>query len=151
METWNHYLKDQLENITTESKDVFIDLSEHLFDTENPHLDLSKIKSKYGDEQIQTLKTQGLNFTMSYIKESLNDGHLSEREINNVGKLKRFFKIKEGELLKLFRSDIRQTIFDHIERINLNPDWGDDITWVDFEEVFDLGYDQLQDIFKKYK
>ncbi len=112
---------------------------------------LSRILSDHNIERVEDIKEELLDLLLVYINLILNDHIIAEKERENLGLFKIYFKIKEGDFYKLRYDDIQDIISRQFERLYLDHkiDHEEAIHTGHLQGLFDLSYDQI-DKFKEY-
>ncbi len=97
---------------------------------------------------IEITKVGLMNLLMTYIELCLEDNILTIEEKDNVEYLKKVFKISEGDLYMHYRIGITEIVRYQLQRIyrdNLVTD-EEALFKVDLQKLFDLGYDEMNEI-----
>ncbi|HNR42218.1 MAG TPA: hypothetical protein PKL65_08305 [Bacteroidales bacterium] len=103
---------------------------------------LSKILSDHNIERAEDIKEELLDLLLVYINLILNDHIIAEKERENLGLFKIYFRIKEGDFCKLRYDDIQDIISRQFERLYTDHR-------IDHAEAIHTGY--LQGLFELVK
>ena len=119
----------------------------------NDNLDrntLNEILSNYKINDISDIKENTLDLLLLYVSFILDDGIIAEKELANLKVLKLLFKIREGDFYKLRYRKIEQILDEQFKRIyeNNNVDSTEALLKVGLQDLFDLSYDQFQELSK---
>jgi hypothetical protein len=112
---------------------------------------INEVLKKYNFEDVRKHKDDGVNLIIEYIHLILADNHLTLKELENAELLKRVFKIKEGDLLRLKKKEVID-IMEMQMKIILEDkvvDLEEALYIVDLQQLFDLSYDELIGISRK--
>lgn len=128
------------------------DLKPHIADIamsvvqEKDRKKLSEILEEYHIKDIRDIKPDLLDLLMRYIRLALKDHHVTEEERKNVERLKKLFKIREGDLFNEKRDEIREILQQHFSRLYADKkiDMSEALYKVALQDIFDLGYDQME-------
>lgn len=118
--------------------------------TEFTKVRMSEILDEYKIKDIQDIKDDTLDLLLFYIGSILADNIITEKELSNLKILKRVFKIREGDFYKLRRDKVQNALNKQFQRIYEDNiiDKKEAILKVGLQELFDLGYDQFQELSK---
>lgn len=110
---------------------------------------LNSILNEYKIKNIRNINEELLDLIIVYINLVLNDHIISKNERNNIGLLKIFFKIKEGDFIEKRNSEIEDVLQRQFQKqyTDNRIDHSESMHSVYLQEIFDLSYDQ----FDKYK
>lgn len=104
--------------------------------------------AKYG-QSIDDIKSESLSVIIDFAKSCLTDNYLSEEEMQNIGLLKLFLHIKDGDFIEFGRKDEVQEILS----LQLEKMYEDNVINKDeafnktkLQELFGLSYDEFLDI-----
>lgn len=105
------------------------------------------VESRFLD-YIEDLHEDTLVLLLIYIKDILEDDVITEQEAGFIRLLKRFLKIKEGDLYQYHRHMVVHLLRKQMVRIYEDDkvDAEEALEKVNLQELFDLGYDQFLDI-----
>lgn len=111
---------------------------------------LDRILSNYNFRDVSDIKEDVLDLLLLYIGIVLDDSVIKEKELANLKILKRIFKIREGDFYTLRHDEIQQILNLQFKKIYQDNfiDHREAILKVGLQELFDLGYDQFQDLSK---
>ncbi len=104
--------------------------------------------AQYGSK-IDDLKNESLSVIIDFAQLCLRDDYLSEEEMQNIGLLKLFLHVKEGDFVGYGRKDDIQRILSlQLEKMykdnKINKE--EAISKTKLQEVFGLSYDEFLDI-----
>lgn len=128
------------------------DISELIYnDKLNPE-NLSAILREHNIDNIKDIKEELLDLVIVYINLTLNDHIISDKEKYNIGILKKYFKIKEGDFYNKRYSELEDILQRQFERLYFDNSINENeaIHNATLQDIFDLGYDQL-DEFKAFE
>lgn len=109
---------------------------------------INEILSAYNIRDISDKKEDALDLLLLYVSFILQDGILSKEERANLKVLKMLFKIREGDFYQLKYNKIRSILKVQFQKI-YEDDRVDDresLFKVALQELFDLSYDQFQEL-----
>jgi len=104
----------------------------------------------YRIDSIDHIKIESIDLLISYAHYILEDGVITETEAYDFEALKRIFRIREGEFLRYRGLDVREILQKEFLRIYSDAfvDRKEELEKVNLQALFDLSYDQFQDIKK---
>lgn len=99
-------------------------------------------------DRIEEIKEELLDLLIVYINLVLEDHIITEKEKHNVALLKRYFKIKEGDFYKFRYDEVEDAIQQQFERMyeDKTISQTEALHSVELQEIFDLSYDQLEEL-----
>lgn len=111
---------------------------------------LDKILTNNKIRDISDIKEETLDLLLFYISFILDDNVITEMESANLKTLKRIFKIHEGDFFKFRHNKIQEILNVQFKRIYEDDkiDNKEAILKVNLQELFDLSYDQFQELSK---
>ncbi|TAM94767.1 MAG: hypothetical protein EPN39_16660 [Chitinophagaceae bacterium] len=111
---------------------------------------LDKILISHKIKNVSDIKEETLDLLLFYISFILDDNLITEKELANLKTLKRIFKIREGDFYRFRRDKIQEILNKQFKRIYEDNiiDNKEAILKVGLQELFDLGYDQFQELSK---
>jgi len=124
---------------------IVMSIAQHIYDNDLNRGALQEILNQYEIDKIEDLKEELLDFIIYYIEIILNDQVISDKERTNIGLLKIYFKIKEGDFYKLRHSQIANILhkqFEHIYEDGIVTT-KEEIHKFEIQDLFDLSYDQF--------
>jgi hypothetical protein len=106
---------------------------------------LENILKEHSIRGIEEIKEEIIDLLLFYINIILNDNIITEKEADNVNRLKRFFKTEEGDFYRYRYKEVLDILNKQFERINENNeiDTEEALHKVMLQELFDLSYDQF--------
>lgn len=136
--------------INENSKEYIIEFSKLLIDSFELN-SFNLILEKYGIQRIEDIKLESLGFLISYADFILKDGIISESEIQDFSILKRVFRIKEGDFMKFKNFEINEILKKEFIRIYSDNfvDEKEQLMNLNLQSLFDLSYDEFEDIKKE--
>lgn len=129
----------------------FMEIRDLMFSNNLSKTSINEVLKKYKIEDVRKHKGDGVNLIIEYIQLILADNHLTLQELENTELLKRVFKIKEGDLLRLKKKEVIG-IMEIQMKIILEDnvvDLEEALFIVDLQQLFDLSYDELVGISRK--
>lgn len=127
------------------------DIAQHIYENDFDRRNLKDILKKHGIERIEQLKEELIDFIIHYAEIILNDHVISDKERLNIGLLKIYFGIKEGDFYR-YRYEKITKIF-HEQFIKIYEDGivttEEEIHKFEIQDIFDLSYDQFWEIREK--
>ncbi|WHF50654.1 hypothetical protein QGN23_09405 [Chryseobacterium gotjawalense] len=106
------------------------------------------ILAKYDVERSSDIKEESLDFLLYYINIILIDDILTDIELKNLKQLKRIFKLKEGDFYSLRKDKIQEILNRQLHKIYEDNvvNSTEALLNVGIQELFDLSYDQYQEL-----
>lgn len=131
--------------------DYILDIAELICKGELDKENIEIVLNENGIKNIQEIKKELLYLLISYINLILKDHVISHSEKRNIQLLKMYFKIEEGDFYKYNRKDIETSLAKQFELLyNDNMiDKNEALYNVDLQDLFNLGYDQIEEIKRK--
>lgn len=125
------------------------DIAELIYNNELDPENLQNALSEHNIKKVEDIKGELLDLLLVYINLILNDHIITENEKRNVGLLKRYFKIKEGDFFNSRYDEVEDVLHRQFERLYLdNAISAEEATYkVELQDLFNLSYDQ----FEKFK
>ncbi|MCX6352696.1 MAG: hypothetical protein NTX03_12690 [Bacteroidetes bacterium] len=110
---------------------------------------INDILSEYNVQKLVAKKGL-LNLILQYINIALEDNILTHKERRNIELLKMWFSIKESDFWQYTYSDIENIITYQLKRIYLDDYITEEeaLFKVDLQDIFDLSFDQMNDLVK---
>jgi len=101
---------------------------------------------EYYIDNIRDIKLDLIDLLLSYINFVVNAYILTDKEMYNIGILKLYFKIKEGDFYKYRYEAIKSVCQKQYLRLNRDNhiDYYEELFLVKMQDVFDLSYEQLE-------
>ncbi len=123
------------------------DIAEIIYNGSLNSENLNSILNEYKIKNIRNINEELLDLIIIYINLVLNDHILSESEKNNIGLLKIYFKIKEGDFIEKRHAEIEDILQRQFERqyTDNKIDHLESMHNVYLQEIFDLSYDQFDE------
>ncbi|HHU34120.1 MAG TPA: hypothetical protein GXZ49_02690 [Bacteroidetes bacterium] len=127
--------------------DYISDIAELIYKNELSSESLNDILKEYKINRIQDINEELLDLIIVYINFVLKDHSISFNEKTNIGQLKKYFKIKEGDFYKKKYNEIEEILHRQFERLYAdNFINGDEDTHINhLQDIFDLSYDQFDE------
>lgn len=106
---------------------------------------IQKVLAEHKIKKIEDLKEELIDLLIVYINLVLNDHIISDNEKFNVGVLKKYFKIKEGDFYTIRYQEVEDILHRQFGRIysDNNISTEEAIHSVNLQELFNLSYDQF--------
>ncbi|WP_304343766.1 hypothetical protein [Chryseobacterium koreense] len=106
------------------------------------------ITAKYLHEDIGKLKRESIKFLLYYVDAILKDDILTQEELANLKLLKMIFKIKQGDFYRNHKSEIQILLNKQLRKIyeDKKVDYEEAVYSVSLQELFDLSYDQYEEL-----
>jgi HNH endonuclease len=146
-------LKDAFSIILSIEKfsDYIYDIVELIYKNELNKETLDKVLDNYKIESTKKINEELLDLLIVYTNLVLNDNEISTNEINNIRFLKLIFGIKEGDFYKYRKDEVEEVLRRQFYReyYDNTIDKNESIHNVNLQEIFDLGYDQFDNIKKE--
>lgn len=98
---------------------------------------------------IDDMKSESLSVIIDFAKSCLTDDYLSEEEMRNIGLLKLFFHVKDGDFIQNGkREDVQEILTLQLEKMYQDNQISNDeaISKTKLQELFGLSYDEFLDI-----
>ncbi len=129
--------------------DYVIDIAELIYNNELNRENIQKILDEHKIRKIEDIHEELIDLLLVYINLILNDHIISDNEKFNVGLLKKYFKIKEGDFYTHRYQEVEDILHRQFERIYIDNNISKEeaIHNVDLQGLFNLSYDQ----FDKFK
>ncbi|ERJ59032.1 hypothetical protein [Sphingobacterium paucimobilis] len=110
--------------------------------------DIEAILVKHGIMDISYMKIEAIDFLISYAHYILEDDVISNAENYDFTALKRIFRIKEGDFYINRNEEIKEILQKEFLRIFSDKyvDRREELEEVDLQGLFNLSYDQFEDI-----
>lgn len=110
--------------------------------------DIDQSLASYRSQDTHHIKMESIDFMLGYADHILEDGAISEKEAYDFTALKRIFRIKEGEFLQYRSFEIREILIKEFIRIYSDHfvDRKEELEKVNLQALFDLSYDQFEEI-----
>ncbi len=108
---------------------------------------IQRVLDGYQIKRVEDIKEELLDLLIAYINLVLDDHVISEREKFNVGLLKKYFKIKEGDFYSLRYKEVQNILHRQFERIYLDNGVSKEeaLEKVELQGLFNLSYDQFEE------
>ena len=118
---------------------------ESILSEEDLSIAMQEVRNTYN---LNELKLYALDFLILYANELLSDNFISEDEMNDFSILKIFFKIEEGDFIRHRSFEVREILTQQFIRMYADDfvDEKEAIESVNLQALFDLGYDQFEQI-----
>lgn len=112
--------------------------------------DIDKILESHAIHNFEDIKLQCIDFMLSYANYILEDSAISEKEAYDFAALKRIFRIREGEFLQYRSFEVREILKKECIRIYSDHfvNKKEELEKVNLQALFDLSYDQFEEIKK---
>lgn len=109
---------------------------------------INQILQKHRIGNIQSIKHDTMDLLLASINFILDDGVITEKELANLKVMKRVFKIKEGDSYSMRLEAVQKILNKQFQKIYKDNviDKNEAILKVGLQELFDLGYDQFQEL-----
>ncbi|TDS52413.1 hypothetical protein [Myroides indicus] len=100
------------------------------------------------NNQIESVRNEALDYLISYAYFVLSDDFISEEELYDFTALKRIFRIKEGDFIKLKHFEVLEVLKQQFIRMYSDNfiDTKEAITKVNLQIMFDLSYDEFESL-----
>ena len=123
------------------------DIAELIYKDELNRKNLEAILIGYKIRKIEDIKEELLDLLIVYVNLILNDHTVSDKEKCNVGLLKKYFKIREGDFYNNRYHEVKDILHRQFERLYLDNiiSKEEEIHNFDLQDLFDLSYDQLDE------
>jgi hypothetical protein len=127
--------------------DYISDIAELIYDNRLSQENLETILFEYKLKSIDEIKEELIDLLIVYINLILNDHIISEKEKKNIGVLKIYFKIKEGDFYNFRYYEIKEILSRQFERLYFDNSISHEeaIHNVELQALFDLSYDQFDE------
>lgn len=131
--------------------DYISDVAELIYNNELSRENLETILTDHKIRRVEDIKEELLDLLIVYINLVLNDHIISEKENRNVGLLKIYFKIKEGDFYNNRYYEVEDILHRQFERLYLDNSINKEeaLHNVDLQNLFDLSYDQFDEFKEK--
>ena len=108
----------------------------------------NKIVNHNGIDKITDIKTESLDFLISYADFILEDNVISDTEIQDFTFLKRIFKIKEGDFKKYKKLEMNEILKKEFIRIYSDNfvNQKEELLNLNLQSLFNLSYDEFEEI-----
>jgi hypothetical protein len=132
------------DNLSSTNKLIALSIADYGLDTNI----LTDFLNKHSINRIENLKNDTSILLLAYINLILEDHIISEQEAGHIKLLKRYFRIREGELYQHHRNMVVYLLKKQITAIYEDDkiDTNEALHKVNLQELFDLGYDQFLEI-----
>lgn len=134
--------------LSIESFSAYIlEIAKLIYDNELSPENLKKVLSKYNIISIEDVKEELLDLLIVNINLILNDHLISDKEKHNFERLKKYFKIREGDFYSKRFDEVKDILNRQFERLYLDNSITEEeaIHNVELQELFDLSYDQFDE------
>lgn len=103
--------------------------------------------------EISEIKEYLQDVFIDYVKEIVEDHHISNEEVSKSTKLKLLFEIKEGELYAHKFSEIQEILYKQFSYFMIDGEISplEELQKVNLQDLFDLGYDQFLKVYHDFK
>jgi len=131
--------------------DYILAIAQLIYNNDLSRENLEKTFSEHKIRRIEDIKEELLDLLIVYINLILNDHVISEKEKCNVGLLKMYFKIKEGDFYNNRYYEIEDILHRQFERLYFDNSINKEETLhnVCLQDLFDLSYDQFDEFKEK--
>jgi hypothetical protein len=131
--------------------DYISDIAELIYNNELSRGNLDTILTDHKILRVEDIKEELLDLLIVYINLILNDHIISEKEKRNIGLLKIYFKIKEGDFYNIRYYELEDILQRQFERLYLDNSINSEeaLHNVDLQDFFDLSYDQFDEFKEK--
>lgn len=112
--------------------------------------DIDLILGKHDIQGFDHIKVETIDLLLAYANHILEDSVITDEEAYDFAALKRTFRIKEGDFLQYRSFEIREILRKEYIRIYSDNfvDKKEDLEKVNLQALFDLSYDQFEEIKK---
>lgn len=112
--------------------------------------DIDQSLAKYRNQDADRIKIESIDFMLGYAHYILEDSAITEMEAYDFSALKRVFRIKEGEFLQYRSFQVREILKKEFIRIYSDHfvDRKEELQKVNLQALFDLSYDQFEEMKK---
>lgn len=112
--------------------------------------DIDKVLVANGIQDFDHIKIESIDLLIAYADYILEDAVISEEEAYDFEALKRIFRIKEGEFLQHRNYEVQEILKKEFIRIYSDHfvDRKEELEKVNLQALFDLSYDQFEEIKK---
>ncbi len=131
--------------------DYITDIAELIYNNNLDRENFDKILQEHRISKIEEIKEELLDLLTVYINLILNDHIITDNEKRNIGLLKIYFKIKEGDFYNNRYYEVEDILNRQFERLYIDNkiDREEAIYNVELQELFDLSYDQFDEFKEK--
>lgn len=131
--------------------DYIADIAELIYNNELSRENLETILTDHKIRGVEDIKEELLDLLIVYINLILNDHIISDKEKRNIGLLKIYFKIKEGDFYNNRYYEVKDILNRQFERLYLDNSINKEeaLQNVDLQDLFDLSYDQFDEFKEK--
>lgn len=131
--------------------DYIADIAELIYNNNLNKGNLNKILQEHRIRRIEDIKEGLLDLLIVYINLILNDHIITDNEKRNIGLLKIYFKIKEGDFYNNRYYEIEDILHRQFERLYFDNiiNKEEAIHNVELQDLFDLSYDQFDEFKEK--
>lgn len=131
--------------------DYILDIAKLIYNNDLSRENTQKVLSEYKIPGVEDIKEELLDLLIVYINLILNDHAISEKERLNIGLLKRYFKIKEGDFYNNRYPEVEDVLHRQFERLYLDHTISKEeaLHSVELQGLFDLSYDQFDEFKEK--
>lgn len=108
-----------------------------------------EVLQQYGIRRVTDIKEQSLDVILDYAEQCLEDGILTDAEMNDIRLLKIFFGIQEGDFTKNGKMPrVKKIIIEQMEKLYADDkiDAEEAMLKSDIQGLFGLGYGEYTDI-----
>lgn len=115
-----------------------------LLDKNATTYDLNKLSAE--NNQFRHLRNEVLDYLISYAYFVLSDDYISEEELNDFTALKRIFRVKAGDFIKVKQFEVIEILKQQFIRMYSDNfiDQREAFTKVNLQFMFDLSYDEFE-------
>lgn len=112
--------------------------------------DIDQSLASYRSQDTHRIKMESIDFMLGYADYILEDSAISEKEAYDFAALKRIFRIKEGEFLQYRSFEVKEILKKEFIRIYSDHfvDRKEELEKVNLQALFDLSYDQFEEMKK---
>ncbi|WP_140938657.1 hypothetical protein [Sphingobacterium lumbrici] len=127
-----------------------LDIADLLPKEDTEKNDVDKILESHAIQSFEDIKLQCIDLLLSYANHILEDSAITETEAYDFAALKRLFRIREGEFLQYRSFQVKEILKKEFIRIYSDHfvDRKEELEKVNLQALFDLSYDQFEEIKK---
>ena len=131
--------------------DYISDIAELIYNNQLSRENLQTILTHYQIHRIEDINEELLDLIIVYINLILNDHIITEKEKNNIGLLKIYFKIKEGDFYNKRYYEVEDILNRQFDALYFDNTITNEeaLHNVDLQGIFNLSYDQFDEFKEK--